>query len=260
MELTRLDDYMKSKSAGVSSLGLRQKERFLNQGGMSIPKDKLEFGEAGKRLYHLELALPFHPLTLEEDNFNLNNKFRGPGAPSNMVIYLKSKMREDAALHKHYADMGGMTPEQYDISTNEITEQDWDVFGRFRELLHYSELVQNAPKWGMYGTKFLSRAVMGEDKEYIEKDLGAELEELLRDLTIAKVVKINQEYEEGAKKNKPDEDRKKEIKAEWDNKALTKPYYAGVIRCLVFPLDADGEITIKDLTNLNNFIIKVYNG
>ena len=180
MELSAIQELMKEASAGVSDLGLRNIDGFLKQGGKKLKKDGLVPGSTGKRLYILSVRFPFNPFNPSDPTFNRNAKWESPVSPESTVLALKAEMRDNDELHRFYAEKGGMTAEEYDISKDEITEQDWQVFGSYRTLLHYSMRIVKSTLTGhgKFGRKFLSKCKFDEDGTMTEKDDAQLIHEL----------------------------------------------------------------------------------
>ena len=122
MDLKAIQELMNDSSAGVSELGLRDIDGFMAQGGKRLKKDGVKPGTAGKRLYALAMRFPFNPMNPADARFNSKKKWESPVSPESTVLALKAEMRKNKELHAFYADKGGMTAEEYDISKDEITE------------------------------------------------------------------------------------------------------------------------------------------
>lgn len=244
MDLTKVKELMADSSTGVSELGMRQIDNFLKQGGKRLKKDGLVPGSTGKRLYVLSMRFPFNPLNPSDERFNAKNKYESPVSPQTTVIALKDAMRKDASLHEFYANKGGMSVAEYDISTDEITEQDWTVFGSYRTLLHYSMRIAKSTMsgHGKFGRKFLSKCRYDGEGTMIEKDDAQLIHELEVSIANQRIKEIKDEYQSGAKMGKPEKDMQDEIKAVWKKVKMTAPYFAGTIRVIVIPLNDDYEI------------------
>lgn len=244
MDLTAIQELMKDETTGVSELGLRQIDSFMAQGGKRLKKDGLVPGSTGKRLYALAMRFPFNPMNPTDPRFNVKNRWESPVSPSSTVLALKAEMRKNAELHKFFAEKGGMTVDTYDITKDEITEQDWAVFGSYRTLLHYSMRIVKSTMsgHGKFGRKFLSRCRYDAEGVMTEKDDAQLIHELEVSIANQRIKEIKEEYTNGAKKNKPDKDMKDEIKAVWSKVKMTAPYFAGTIRVIVIPLTDDYEI------------------
>lgn len=244
MDLKAVKDLMKDATSGVSELGLRQIDNFLQQGGKRLKKDGLVPGSTGKRLYALAMRFPFNPMNPEDPRFNIKSKYESPVSPTTTVLAIKEEMRANKELHKFYAEKGGMKVEDYDISTNEITEQDWTVFGSYRTLLHYSMRIVKSTMsgHGKYGRKFLSKCRYDADGVMVEKDDAQLIHELEVAIANQKIKEIKDEYQHGSKVGKPEKDMQDEVKAVWKKVKMSAPYYAGTIRVIVIPLSDDYEI------------------
>lgn len=244
MDLKAVKDLMKDATSGVSELGLRQIDNFLQQGGKRLKKDGLIPGSTGKRLYALAMRFPFNPMNPEDQRFNVKNKYESPVSPTTTVLTIKEEMRANKELHKFYAEKGGMKVEDYNISTNEITEQDWTVFGSYRTLLHYSMRIVKSTMsgHGKYGRKFLSKCRYDADGVMVEKDDAQLIHELEVAIANQKIKEIKDEYQHGSKVGKPEKDMQDEVKAVWKKVKMSAPYYAGTIRVIVIPLSDDYEI------------------
>lgn len=244
MDLKAVKDLMKDATSGVSELGLRQIDNFLKQGGKRLKKDGLVPGSTGKRLYALAMRFPFNPMDPSDARFNSKNKYESPVSPETTVLAIKEEMRNNPELHKFYAEKGSMKAEEYDVSTNEITEQDWAVFGSYRTLLHYSMRIVKSKMsgHGKYGRKFLSRCRYDADGVMVEKDDAQLIHELEVAIANQKIKEIKDDYQKGSKAGKPEKDMQDEIKAVWSKVKMSAPYYAGTIRVIVIPLNDDYEI------------------
>ena len=244
MDLTAVKELMKDATSGVSELGMRQIDNFLKQGGKRLKKDGLVPGSTGKRLYALAMRFPFNPMNPEDPRFNSKNKYESPMSPQTTVIALKNEMRNNATLHAFYAEKGGMTVEEYDVSKDEITEQDWKVFGSYRALLHYSMRIAKSTMsgHGKFGRKFLSKCRYDADGVMTEKDDAQLIHELEVAIANQRIKEIKDEYQTGSKVGKPEKDMQEEIKAVWKKVKMSAPYFAGTIRVVVIPLNDDYEI------------------
>lgn len=244
MELKVIQELMKDAGAGVSDLGLRDIDNFLRQGGKRLKKDGLVPGSTGKRLYALAMRFPFNPLNVEDKSFNSKRKWESPVSPTSTVRAIKAEMRKDENLHAFYADKGGMKPEEYDISSDAVTEQDWRVFGSYRTLLHYSMRIVKSTMsgHGKFGRKFLSKCRYDADGTMTEKDDAQLIHELEVAIANQRIKEIKEEYTSGSKAGKPDKDMQDDIKAVWKRVKMTAPYFAGTIRVIVIPLNDDYEI------------------
>jgi len=244
MDLTAVKELMKDATSGVSELGMRQIDNFLKQGGKRLKKDGLVPGSTGKRLYALAMRFPFNPMNPEDPRFNSKAKYESPVSPQTTVMALKAEMRTNKALHAFYAEKGGMTAEQYDVSKDEITEQDWTVFGSYRTLLHYSMRIAKSTMsgHGKFGRKFLSKCRYDAEGVMTEKDDAQLIHELEVSIANQRIKEIKDEYQTGSKVGKPEKDMQDEIKAVWKKVKMSAPYFAGTIRVIVIPLNDDYEI------------------
>lgn len=244
MDLSAIQDLMKEASSGVSELGMRDIDGFLKQGGKRLKKDSLVPGTTGKRLYALAIRFPFNPLNPTDEKFNRNMKWESPVSPESTVLALKAEMRKNDAIHAFYADKGGMTKDEYDVSGDEITQQDWKVFGSYRTLLHYSMRIVKSTMsgHGKMGRKFLSKCKFDDDGLMVEKDDAQLIHELEVAIANQRISEIKEEYKTGSKVGKPEKDMAEEIKLVWKGTKMTAPYFAGTIRCLVIPLDDEFSI------------------
>lgn len=243
MDLTTIKEIMKD-SNGVSELGLRNIDGFMAQGGKRLKKDGLVPGSVGKRIYDLTIRFPFNPFDPEDKTYNRNNKWESPVSPESTVLALKDEMRKNPELHAFYADKAGMTAEEYDVTADELTTQDWKVFGGYRTLLHYSMRIVKSTlsAHGKYGRKFLSKCRYDSEGTMIEKDDAQLIHELEVVIANQRIKEIKEEYKSGSKVNKPEKDMNDEIKAVWQSVKMSAPYYAGTIRVLVIPLTDEYEI------------------
>ena len=249
MDLSKLREYMEGKNAGKSELGMRNVNAFMKVDFTRLKKDKVVPGEASKKIYALQLSIPFDPLTGNTEVFNLDHPFNFPTSPTTAVIYLKQQMRENEGLKEMYAKLGGMTAEEYDVTEDKITEQDEKVFKKYRTVLHYNLPVQkfNMSGFGKYGRKGLSQTKFDKYGRPVEKDLGYQLYELEQALAFEEMAQIKKEYEPGGSKfGKPEKQKKDDFKAVFNRMLVSNPYRAGTVRLLTFELDANDDIKDKD--------------
>ena len=244
MDLSAVQELMKDSSAGVSELGMRDIDNFMKQGGRRLKRDGVVPGTIGKRIYALAIRFPFNPMDTSDSRFNRNAKWESPLSPETTVLALKAEMRKNEELHKFYAEKGGMTVEEYDVSGETLTEQDWKVFGSYRGLLHYSMRIvkSSLTGHGKYGRKFLSKCKYDEDGNMVEKDDAQLIHELEVAIANQRVNEIKEEYKTGSKAGKPEKDMQEEIKMVWKGTKMSQPYFAGTVRTLVIELNEDFEI------------------
>lgn len=249
MNLEEVKELMSDAAAGISETGMRDIDAFMRQGGKRLKKDGVVPGTIGKRIYALEMIFPFDPRDPKNPAFNRAHKFHAPLSPETTVIYLKGLMRKNEELHAFYAEKGGFeNPADYDVSEDKLTEQDWKVFGSYRTLLHYSELVckSRMSGHGKYGRVFLSKCKFDEKGNPIEVDDAYQIAKLEVAIANQRIKEIKEEYKSGSKAGKPEKDMNEEIKVVWKGVKMTAPYLAGTIRVLVIPLNEDSEIEKPD--------------
>lgn len=97
-----------------------------------IPRLQKALAKKARLLVVTELALPFNPMTgVEDENFNVDNKYRPPYSATSVALSLKIKANEDEVVKKGLMQRAGVT--EWDTSnTEQFTEEDWNIFGRYR--------------------------------------------------------------------------------------------------------------------------------
>lgn len=200
-----------------------------------------------------ELQFPFNPIEPADESFNTKNRFRVTCAPTDFVIALKQQMREDAELHKYYAKLLGVTPDEYDISTDTVTAMDFKLFNSYTVPLHLSSDTQkfktaDCGKFGMERLSPLERDNEGnliEPEKYIAGKLLL-LENAIRSEKIAEFyLKVDEDKTQLSSDNK---DRLDTIKK---STKVTYPKKSGVLLFIEYACkkDSEGEDILEPVKN-----------
>lgn len=251
-----IEKVMYSSNAGKSKRGMRALDSFMNSNDVRLKKEKVKAGTYGLRVIPLVFEFPFHPFELDNEDFNDKNTFKSEGSPSVVLEIIKIKMLEDEKLKEFYCKRGGLNPEEYKIVRGVWTEQDWRIFGKYRKLLHYSQLVNmvELSSFGKYGKKFASTAKYDDLGNVVEEDLAYRIHRLEIAFCFEKVNRISEEYD---KSNKPEKDKKEAIKRVWKSMAVKEPYYLGSLRFLIIPTDSDYNFDKDAIKEINTDGVKV---
>lgn len=248
LELTRLDDLMMSKGAGISELGMRKYEEVSNASNGKLQKVQIKPGKVLKQIYALELRLPCNPLRVDDERFNSNNPYITPVSPETAVLYFKTKLDKDAEAKAAFLDRMNLT--SWDTSNQEeITEEDWKIFRKYRKLILYSLPVQmlNLPQYRPYGKKVLCRAKFDKNGDLIDTTTVWDLHRLEVELTKGEVADLRALYSPtGKKANKPKTELDDKVSAAWKAIGVSSWYYLSTIRFLAIPVVSDEEKGISN--------------
>lgn len=250
--ILNLEEYMNKSGRGVSEYGARNTVAFNKTETGKLKKDKIEPGTISRKIIPLALEIPFNPFTGEVGEFNSETPYLFEPSVSTSVNLIKQAMRQNEELKAKYAGLAGLSVDEYDISTDEYTEQDKLVFSRFRKILHYNLMVYKYgfSSYGKYGRKGLCKLTFNEFGEPVNTELSYQIYEFEKALAFQQCADIEQEYKTGSKRGKPEQQMKDEKKAVWKRMKVSAPYRLGVIRYMSVKLNADETFSSEVVTDL----------
>ncbi len=120
-----------------------------------------------------QLQLPMSPVDVNDTFFSTDNPFIVREVVDRFVIELKQVLRQDEELHEMFARLGGFkSKDEYDISADEYTKVDFDIFNEYCEPYQVSYRVDKitTKAAGKYGTTRQSPLEYNEDNECIDTD------------------------------------------------------------------------------------------
>lgn len=158
-----MDDLIKAMkeagSDGSSKMKMRSEDLQYKNIQKKLKNLKSGVKKKSKLLLEAEIALPFDPLTGEssKDGFNEHNKWRPTQSATTTALALKDAANKNENLKSIFMKRVGMS--EWDTSDcTTLTQQDWEIFGRYRVPRIFSVSVThvNIPAMGtgVYGKDF----------------------------------------------------------------------------------------------------------
>lgn len=171
---------------------LFRQEEFKNSSFTSIKKHTGDSSAKFSWILPTMLAFPFNPIDTTDTFFTSRNKFVLKTDALNGWLAIKSQMRESEDLHKFYAKLLGVTPEEYNIEPKMeylpdgsqyeyVTSQDLQLINTFKIPAQLSMLTQKieTSAMGPYGREFKSPLTLDGDNQIKEDCKGTIAYQLL---------------------------------------------------------------------------------
>lgn len=251
---SKLDAFLSNAKAGRSELSARRIDEFKNGSKKGLQKDKVELGTTAKRVYALELALPFDPRDVTNEEFNSDNKFIMEGSPTTAALLLKALAVSNEGLKARLASYIGKDADEWDVSDlTKLSDDDKAIFGKFRRYVHYALPVHMVRMSGVgeFGKKILSTAVRDSMGRVTKPDAAHNLYQLEQVIAQDALAELDKRFKNPADPlyNAPEKTQKEERKRVFDKMLVSNSYLLGTMRVLVLPLDEDGELkeNVEDL-------------
>ena len=134
-----LKEFRKKMETGeistASSLHMRNEDIQQKQRAPQYDYVKKETGKMCKLLIPKEIAIPFNPMTGEEEpeGFNRSNKFRPMASATSVALLVKSYANENESVKAKFLSVVG--EEEWDTSdVNTLTEKDKVIFAPYLEI------------------------------------------------------------------------------------------------------------------------------
>lgn len=189
-----------------------------------------------------QYQFPFNPVDPSDVTYNTERPFVVEASCTEFIIAMKQGMREDSTLHEFYARMLGKTADEYDISSSEVTADDFKIFNPFWYPVRPSRLVQKytLSSFGQFGRENVSLVEFNEDGGCSNPEL---LSWQLLQLEDAIVAEKTAEYllSKNKDKNSLSADDKTAIRGYRESRQISYPYDSGVMLMYEFEGDAEKE-------------------
>lgn len=245
-----INDFKDGKIAGISKHKLRdesKQERFQAERLKGLKKES-QMQE--KLLILTEYAIPFNPMTGEEDEtYNRDQKFRPYQANSTVLRMLKGMANQSEGAKNTFMRKAGVDEwDTEDIET--ITDVDRAILKRYRVPRTFTLPVTNvnipAFTGNVYGKDYLVEVEKDQDtQEYIgEIPLPLKVNKLLSDMVFEEINKLNAEIKAG-KVTFTEQEKKDEIKKFWKKVVVSGEFPRNYVMAVGIKLDAEGAIANK---------------
>ena len=254
------------------SIGLRStKGKVSDQRFSRIEKLKLEENSGVKALVPISFESSFDPFDPKNGMYDSENKFSKPVAMSTIIKMIKLEMQDRPDLKAFYTERLGIKPEDYVIDLENITKQDWEIFGSFRTPLRYTSNAMSSKfaSDGKFGSTFAIDLEFDDNGQISKGDMCYDLSLLEGAIAAVKSEEIKKKYELGELTGS-DEERRNAIKAPYKTMLLSRPKLVGVIPLIAIKIDPQsGTITdnMDDVVkNIDKYVSytsgcdSVYNG
>lgn len=185
---------MLGTDAGRSQLNLRNEEmQKKKKTGRRIDRLKREIQKKSKLCVIMELAFPFNPTTGEaDDTFNSGMKYRPPYSATTVALSMKAMADSNEALKATLMRNAGVT--EWDTSSEEFTQADWEIFNCYRvpRIFSLPVVTVSIPKiGGDYGAKYFIT------QEQFDNSLLKPMSKLCRDVVYEKNAKLQLQVDNG---------------------------------------------------------------
>lgn len=244
MNIQALLDQAKSQKSSNNKRMFAQQEILRGVSG-SLEKHEQKPNTWFNFVIPKQLQLPFNPVDVTDDFFNAENPYIVKGLVDETVIELKKAMRTDPELHKLYATLGGLTVEEYDISKDEYTKQDFNIFNEhcypYQPSLPTIKFTTKSA--GQFGTTRLSPLEFNSDGECTTPNL---LVWQLRQYEQAIVDQVVAEYLLDKDKSALDDDQKRTLAAKKTGHKMGVQKRTAYLIYLEFPMDEKTESVTSD--------------
>lgn len=200
------------------------------------------------------LQFPFNPIDPSDITFNAENTYTAPADPVEVIKGIKEAMRENKELHKMYAGYIGISSDGYDISTDEITENDRMIFSNFKKPVQLSLDTQKitTTEAGQYGREFVTE--LEKDSEgNIKEDFEGHIQARLLNLEQAIVSEKTAEYLLDKDRSNLSKDEKENLNTIRRSKAISYPRKSGIMFLLEWECDAKNQV-LKDMKASSNLM------
>lgn len=218
---------------------------IVNRPSGKLTKHKQAKLAAFSWLIPKQYQLPFNPIDPLDTNYSTEKPYVVEAGCSEFIKGLKQGMRVDAKLHEFYARAIGKTVEEYDISSDEVTADDFKIFNPYWYPVRPSRPVQKytLSAFGQYGQERVSLIEFDEESNCVNPEL---LSWQLLELEQAIVAEKTAEYilNKNKDKNSLSADDKKTITGFKDSRRISYPYDSGVMLMYEFEGDADNECLV----------------
>lgn len=249
-------DFSQITKSIMASKAQNKKDNMYNQAAIvNRPSGKLEKHKQAKlaaftwiipKQYHL----PFNPVDPTDITFNKENPYVVDAACTEFIKAIKQGMRENPELHQFYARAIGKTVEEYNISTDEVTSDDFAIFNPHWFPLRPSRSVQKytLSAFGQFGTERVSLIELDDEGECLNPELLSwQLLQLEQDIVAEKTAEYM--LMKNKDKNSLSADDKTAIKGFKDSRKISYPYDSGVMLMYEFEGNAEEECVVKPSQN-----------
>lgn len=200
------------------------------------------------------LQFPFNPIDVDDTTFSAENTYTVPGDPVDFILSLKKILREDESLRALYAGYIGKTADGYDVSTDEITSMDREIFNNFKVPVQLSLDTQKVrtKEAGQYGREFVTELKKDSDGNILPES-EALLQARLLDFEQAIVREKLAEYLGDKDRSNLTQDQKDQMTTIRQSKAISYPKKSGIMFVLEYACDQKTQ-SLKEEPNSINLI------
>ena len=219
-----------------------------------LKKFKMEAGKTYSCLIPLEIALPFDPVTLEEDVFNSSNPLPLEGSPTTAVLMLKKMALDNPALAEKLCSIFGVTVDKLNLNENTISDKEiktWHQLARIQFITGYVQHLNTRKDKFKFGRNVGADVTFNADG-IVEgtKGIGYTLYEMESSLISIAIQNLQDTYNEGGiNADKPKKDLADAISAMWKNRLVGNPYPIAFARVIPFAIDKNSCIDKDTLTD-----------
>ena len=242
---------------GSSALHLRSESIQRKQTAYRLNMLKKDVKKKSKLLVVCDLAIPFNPETgLADDEYNPDNKYRPPFSATTVALALKAMSQTNDDLKQTLMSRAGM--QEWDNSNvEELTEEDWKIFRRYRVPRIFTIPVVNINIPAITKTSFGRDYAINLQRDPLTGDVIGELpialqvNKLFRDMCYEEVSEYNSKIESGELKH--DDKQQKEYKSKIYGKVpVSDDHPSNWVELIEIPLNSkfeiSGDIKLEGLT------------
>lgn len=242
--------YLENVKSNFDASQAKTRAAFSN-GSAFLKKVKFEPDQRLAIIYPLEICLPFDPVTLDDDVFNIDNPLPLSGSPTSACIALRKQAKTNPEFAEVLARALDCSIEDLKVDSEEFDIKDiklWHKFARIQYVSGYTQHLNTNPGQFKFGRNVGAKAIVDDSYQVIGTEgVGFRLHELETSLIAIRVQNVQREYEPGGSKaDRPKEELKAEIKSLWTDRLIGNPYPVVFGQIAVFHVDTDNAVDKKE--------------
>lgn len=241
------EEYLKRLEKTQSGLGAGMQRRKKKT--LELKRHGMVSEEYSRRIYPLDFTVPFNPMDLEDETYDSDYKFIFPGSATTGYLAFRSIAREKPEVLKKLSTLTGMPKEVFTRTKSESGEDLPATFISKEEITAMKKW--RLPKSGsapvyatqfsdrkntLYSTLHLADIVLDKDGQVDEDfDTGLfwKLYLIETECLATEVKALKATFEPGGiNAHLSGEDQKNQVKALWNSRLISKPYYKYAVRYL----------------------------
>lgn len=214
--------------------------KIFESGSAFIKKFKVEANKKNALLYPLELVVPFNPQDLSDASYNESNPFIFAGAVSDAIVYLKSRMKEDAEFNSLMLNLLSLNDASVlhleDAECSGIEEaREWHKLCRPFYITGYVQGIKGVSdkfprKMGINPIFDDNGAIIG------STGVGYNMNLLENELLALQIEEVNKQYSpKGIHADASDDERESAIKTLRQNRIISNPFLQAYTLIISFP-------------------------